>query len=158
MSLQSDQRLVVPGGTWCNKMIKYTYTAEHITPAMLQGFFVDWPNPPSDKTHLNLLKNSDMIVLATDTKKHIVIGFITAVTDNVLSCYIPFLEVLPEYQHKGIGKKLVHRMFKKLKSAYMVDLMCDTNLEVFYKRFKMQPSSGMILRNYKKQSGVKAIL
>lgn len=125
---------------------------------MLRGFFVDWPNPPSPRSHLKLLKNSDAIVLAADTKRHIIVGFITAVTDKVLSCYIPFLEILPEYQHKGIGKDLVRHMLKKLKNAYMVDLMCDTNLQVFYKRFKMQPSSGMILRNYKKQSGVKAIL
>ena len=100
---------------------------------MLRGFFVDWPNPPPPSTHLKLLKSSDAVVLAIDTKKHTVVGFITAVTDKILSCYIPFLEVLPEYQHRGIGKNLVRHMLEKLKNAYMIDLMCDTNLQAFYK-------------------------
>lgn len=120
---------------------------------MLQGFFVDWPNPPAPKTHLRLLKNSDMVVLAIDTKTRLVVGFITAISDGVLSCYIPFLEVLPEYQSRKIGQNLVRKMLQKLKSVYMIDLMCDKKLQGFYKRFKMQPSTGMIFRNYKNQSG-----
>jgi len=134
-------------------MIKYQQSIESITPAMLQGFFVDWPNPPAPKTHLRLLKNSDMVVLAIDTKTRLVIGFITAISDRVLSCYIPFLEVLPAYQGRKIGQKLVRKMLQKLKSVYMIDLMCDKKLQGFYKRFKMQPSTGMISRNYKNQSG-----
>ncbi|KKW17145.1 MAG: GCN5-related N-acetyltransferase [Candidatus Magasanikbacteria bacterium GW2011_GWA2_50_22] len=120
---------------------------------MLQGFFVDWPNPPATETHLRLLKNSDMVVLAIDTKTRLVIGFITAISDRVLSCYIPFLEVLPAYQGRKMGQKLVRKMLQKLKSVYMIDLMCDKKLQGFYKRFKMQPSTGMISRNYKNQSG-----
>ncbi|OGR63642.1 MAG: GNAT family N-acetyltransferase [Elusimicrobia bacterium GWB2_63_22] len=133
--------------------MKYQQSIESITPAMLQGFFVDWPNPPAPKTHLRLLKNSDMVVLAIDTKTRLVIGFITAISDRVLSCYIPFLEVLPAYQGRKIGQKLVRKMLQKLKSVYMIDLMCDKKLQGFYKRFKMQPSTGMISRNYKNQSG-----
>ncbi len=41
------------------------------------------------------------------------VGFITAITDKILSAYIPFLEVLPEYQRQGIGKELVKRMLEK---------------------------------------------
>ncbi len=124
---------------------------------MLKGFFVDWPNPPSPETHLKLLKNSDEIVLAIDAGKKTVVGFITAISDRVLSCYIPFLEVLPGYQGKGIGKRLVRKMLSKLKKAYMTDLMCDENLRTFYKNFGMEPAGGMIRRNYKNQSGREAI-
>lgn len=120
---------------------------------MLHGFFVDWPNPPTPKTHLRLLIKSDMAILAIDTKTRRVVGFITAISDGVLSCYIPFLEVLPEYQNHKIGQNLVRRMLEKLKDVYMIDLMCDKKLQGFYKRFKMQPSTGMIFRNYKNQSG-----
>lgn len=134
-------------------MIKYQHSIKDITPAMLQGFFVDWPNPPAPKTHLRLLKKSDMVVLAIDTETRLVVGFITAISDGVLSCYIPFLEVLPPYQNHKIGQKLVGKMLEKLKNVYMIDLMCDKTLQGFYKRFKMQPSTGMIFRNYKNQSG-----
>lgn len=120
---------------------------------MLQGFFVDWPNPPAPKTHLRLLKNSDMVVLAIDTKTRRVVGFITAISDGVLSSYIPFLEVVPAYQNQKIGRNLIRKMLEKLKNVYMIDLMCDKKLQGFYKGFKMQPSTGMIFRNYKNQSG-----
>jgi ribosomal protein S18 acetylase RimI-like enzyme len=138
-------------------MIKYQGSMKNITPAMLPGFFVDWPNPPSPQTHLKLLKNSGVVVLAIDTQKQMVVGFITAITDKVLSCYIPFLEVLPAYQNRGIGRNLVRKMFNKLKNAYMVDLLCDKNLQKFYKRFQMQPATGMMFRNYKNQSGKQAL-
>ncbi|OGS08631.1 MAG: GNAT family N-acetyltransferase [Elusimicrobia bacterium RIFOXYA12_FULL_51_18] len=137
--------------------MKYNHSTDNITPAMLHGFFVDWPNPPAPETHLKLLKNSDAVVLAIDTKKRIVVGFITAISDKILSCYIPFLEVLPEYQGKGIGQALVRKMFQKLKKSYMIDLLCDADLQGFYKRFGMQSSTGMFFRNYKNQSGKKSI-
>ena len=136
-------------------MIKYQDHMRNISMCKLRGFFVDWPNPPTPATHLKLLKNSDLIVLAVDAGTGNVVGFITAVTDKVLSAYIPFLEVLPAYQGRGIGRKLTRRMMRKLQDAYMIDLMCDDTLRNFYKKFNMQPSTGMIKRNYAAQSGKK---
>ncbi|WP_218212220.1 GNAT family N-acetyltransferase, partial [Pseudomonas sp. 2822-15] len=81
-----------------------------MTEEMLQGFFVGWPNPPSSHTHLKLLEKSTHIVLAVDDENEQVVGFITAISDGVLSAYIPLLEVLTEYQGRGIGKELVRRM------------------------------------------------
>jgi ribosomal protein S18 acetylase RimI-like enzyme len=60
---------------------------------------VGWPNPPSDEVFLKLLKDSYRVVLAFDNEK--LIGFISAISDGVLSAYIPLLEVLPEYQSKN---------------------------------------------------------
>ena len=127
----------------------------NISTGRLRGFFVDWPNPPTPATHLKLLRNSDFRVLAIDTETADVIGFITAITDGILCAYIPFLEVLPAHQGRGIGKELVGRMMRKLRKAYMVDLICDKELQKFYKRFNMHPSSGMIKRSYPNQSGNK---
>lgn len=82
-----------------------------------------------------------------------VVGFITANSDGVLSAYIPLLEVLPKYQGQGIGTELITRMLKKLETLYMIDLICDPELQPFYSRFKMKSQTGMILRNYKYQAG-----
>ena len=131
-------------------MIKYTSSLEHITKDMLQGFFVDWPNPPSSKSHLKILKGSYIVWLALKDKR--VIGFITAISDGVLSAYIPLLEVLPEYQNMGIGKELVSRMLESLKHLYMIDLLCDKKLQGYYNKFKMTNATGVILRNYERQS------
>ena len=131
----------------------YKISTDGISADMLQGFFVDWPNPPNPETHLKLLKNSDKVILATDEKTNQVVGFITAISDGVLSAYIPFLEVLPEYKNAGIGKELVERMLKELRDIYMIDLMCDSDLQPYYEQFGMAKSCGMVIRNYEMQSG-----
>lgn len=61
-----------------------------------------------------------------------VVGFVTAISDGVMSAFIPLLEVMPEYQHRGIGTKLVRRLLGQLDDLYMIDLCCDADLESFY--------------------------
>ncbi|MDZ5474490.1 GNAT family N-acetyltransferase [Bacillus sp. 31A1R] len=132
----------------------YKVNVEGITAEMLEGFFVGWPNPPSPETHLKLLIKSDKVVLAFDVEKNRVVGFITAISDGVLSAYIPFLEVLPEYQNDGIGKILVEKMLQELENIYMIDIMCDEGLQAYYQKFGMIKSTGVVFRNYDKQSGI----
>jgi len=56
----------------------------------------------------------------------------------VLSAYIPLLEVLPEWQGRGIGTELMRRLLDRLRGLYMVDLCCDAELEPFYRRLGLQ--------------------
>ncbi len=135
-------------------MIRYTSFLDGVTPEQLRGFFAGWANPPSPETHLRLLQNSDEMVLALDEDTGRVVGFVTAVTDHVLAAYIPLLEVLPEYQGRGIGSELMRRMLARLEDYYMVDLLCDAHLQPFYARFGMRPVPGMALRRYHRQSGI----
>ncbi len=134
-------------------MIKYTDSLNNITSQNLQGFFAGWKNHPTAVKHLEILKNSSHIVLAIDEETNNVVGFINAVSDKVLSAYIPLLEVLPEYQGKGIGKELVKRMLAKLEGYYMIDICCDESLQKFYGKFGLKKHSSMIFRNYSKQGG-----
>lgn len=131
----------------------YKHSLEGISANMLNGFFVDWPNPPNPQTHLRLLENSSKIVLAIDEHTNEVIGFITAISDGVLSAYVPLLEVLPQYKNKGIGKELVSRMLKELDEIYMIDLCCDDDLVPYYEKFGMMKTNGMVYRNYAMQAG-----
>jgi len=135
-----------------HSMIAYVDSVENITSEDLQGFFVGWPNPPSPETHLKLLANSDQVALAVDDETGRVVGFITAISDGILSAYIPLLEVLPTYQRRGIGQELLRRMLEKLNGLYMVDLFCNPELQPFYARFGMKPGFGMMLLNYERQS------
>jgi ribosomal protein S18 acetylase RimI-like enzyme len=134
--------------------ITFSDSTDSVTQENLQGFFVGWNNPPSSDTHLHILKESTYRILALDGEK--VVGFITAITDKTLSAYIPFLEVLPEYQKKGIGQELVKRMLKNLEGYYMIDLLCDPELQSFYEKLGMQKASGMNIRNYKNQRSLKS--
>lgn len=134
--------------------MRYITSLEGITAEMLAGgFFVGWPNPPSSETHLQLLEGSYRVVLAVEEETRQVVGFIHAVSDGVLSAYIPLLEVLPSYQGQGIGKKLVESLLDQLKHLYMIDLLCDEHLQGYYERMGMTKAQGMMVRNYANQSG-----
>lgn len=133
-------------------MIHYTDSLVGITPDNLRGgFFAGWPSPPSPDAHYRILEGSARIVLAR-TLDGTVIGFITAVSDGVSCAYIPHLEVLPAYQEQGIGTDLVNRMLERLRHLYMIDLVCDPELQPFYEKLGMRAVVGMVKRNYDRQS------
>lgn len=134
-------------------MIVYLNSLENITEDDLDtGFFEGWPNPPSLHKFYAILKNSTYIVLAYDQDKSKVVGFINALSDKVLTAYIPLLEVIPEYQNQGVGTKLVEIMIEQLADHYMIDLLCDHELQDFYLNKGMKKAVGMMVRNYKHQS------
>lgn len=134
-------------------MIRYTESLEGITPDHLRGgFFAGWPQPPSPETHYRILANSYRIVLARN-EEGMVVGFVTSVSDGVSAAYIPHLEVLPAYRKRGIGSELVRRLLNQLRQLYMIDLVCDPELQPYYERFGMRPVVGMVTRNYDRQSG-----
>jgi GNAT superfamily N-acetyltransferase len=128
------------------RMIDYTDSLAGIEAGHLDGFFVGWPHPPSPETHLRLLAGSDLVVLALDAETGQVIGYVTALTDGVLSSFIPLLEVLPLYQGRGIGQALMTRILNRLGHLPNVDLLCDPDVVPFYERFGMKPVGGMVLR------------
>ncbi|HQY31775.1 MAG TPA: GNAT family N-acetyltransferase [Thermomicrobiales bacterium] len=134
-------------------MIEYRETADGIGSEQLAGFFVDWPELPSPEMHQRVLQASSYVVLAVDSECDRIVGFVTAISDGVLSSYIPLLEVLPGYQGQGIGTELMRRMLGQLDHLYMIDLLCDPDLKPFYRRVGMQPTQGMSIRNYAHQSG-----
>ena len=135
-------------------MIRYVDSLEGISAGQLRGgFFEGWGNAPSPETHLRILQGSAHVMLALDDQTGNVVGFITAISDGVLAAYIPLLEVLPEYKNQGIGTALVRRMLAQLQHLYMIDLLCDPDVQPFYERLGMHRSHGMLVRNYENQSG-----
>jgi hypothetical protein len=40
-----------------------------------------------------------------------------------------------------------------LSDIYMIDLICDADVQSFYQRLGMTPYTGMIKRNYDRQAG-----
>lgn len=126
-------------------------TLDGVTPGQLQGFFVDWPNPPSPDTFHRVLAGSYRVVLAVSGGQ--VIGFVQAVSDGVLTAYIPLLEVLPEWQGRGVGRALMTRMQAELRHLYAVDLGCDDNLVPYYEALGMRRGNLMFTRNYARQDG-----
>ena len=135
-------------------MVEYRDSLDGIEPGMLQGFFVGWKTPHTPERHLEILRNSDHVLLAVDKETNQVVGFITALSDNIQSAFIPMLEVLPEYKGRGIGTELTRMMLEKVEHIQAIDLTCDKHLQPFYERFGMLKSVGMVIRKYlKDQTG-----
>lgn len=116
-------------------------------------FFLGWQSRPSQQTFETMIANSEFVVCAVDAETGEVVGLITAITDKVLSAYVPFLEVDAGYRNMGIGSTLVRRMIRLLNDFYMIDLVCDAELKTFYGPLGMSPGVAMSIRNYARQQG-----
>lgn len=135
-------------------MIEYTTSLEGITPDQLRGpFFSGWPNPPDPATHLRILRGSDFLVLAVHEPDRRVVGFVTALTDGVLSAFIPLLEVVPDYRGRGIGSDLVRKLLDAIGDLYAVDAVADREVQPFYEHLGLLPATAVSLRRYELQSG-----
>jgi hypothetical protein len=69
--------------------MRFTSSLDDITPARLDGHFMDWPNKPTAEAHLRILEGSDFFVLAVDHETGHVIRWISAISDRVSSAFIP---------------------------------------------------------------------
>jgi len=129
-------------------MIEYIADMSKIRPEQLSGFFVGWLKKPDQESHLKILQKSYRAVAAIDREKDKVIGFITAISDGMLSVYLPLLEVLPDYRRQGIGTELVKKLLAKTEDFYMIDLCCDEGTKPFYEKLGFFPLAAMVRRNY----------
>jgi GNAT superfamily N-acetyltransferase len=129
-------------------MVSYSESTVDLSDGHLRGgFFEGWAAAPDPDEHLRLLRNSTHVVVARDDAGA-VIGFVTALSDGVLSAYIPLLEVVPAYRGKGVGTDLLRRLLSTLNGLYMVDVMCDADVRPFYERLGFVAANGAIMRNY----------
>ena len=135
------------------RTVRYCSSPDGITADQLRGFFHGWPDPPTPETHLRLLQASYRVVLALDADSGEVVGRVTAISDGILSAYIPLLEVRPAYRNQGIGVELMRRMLALLEDFYMVDLVCDRKHQAGYEQVGFRPGLAMTIRRFNRQCG-----
>lgn len=128
-------------------MIRYTDDLASVREDMLEGFFFGWPRRPSTAQHLAVLRGSYRSVVALDDADDRMAGFVNTISDGVLTAFIPWLGVLPEYQGQGIGGELMRRILVGADRFYSVDLVCDAALVPYYERQGMQGASSALLRH-----------
>ncbi len=136
--------------------VEYHNDLSRIRVEDLVGFFRGWPDPPAPAVHRKLLGASSHFFVAVAPGTSRVVGFVAALSDGVLSSYISHLEVLPEFRGRGIGSELVRRMLGILSDLYMVDLVCDPDVQPFYERLGLRRLSAMVRRNYDASTGRQA--
>ena len=136
-------------GDGAGDVIEYVDRLDGVTAEQLDGFFVGWPDHPTPAQHLEILRRSHAAWLALHDGR--CVGFVNAISDGVFYAFLPLLEVLPEYRGRGIGRELVRRMRGSLGGMYAVDLICDAELEPFYRALGFTRVTGMAVRNFENQ-------
>lgn len=126
-------------------MISYSTDISSLAEDDLAGFFVGWPTPPSTEQHLAVLRGSYRVVIARSDGE--VVGFVNMISDGVLTAFVPWLEVRPEFHGQGIGTELMRRIVAEARHFYSIDLTCDESLRPYYERLGMAALTGMGLRN-----------
>jgi N-acetylglutamate synthase-like GNAT family acetyltransferase len=99
------------------------------------------------------LKNSEPIVAVWD--KHQLIGHARAISDGVYRAILWDVVVHPDYQGRGLGRKLVQTVLSHPKLARVERIyLTTTHQQEFYQRigFVVNPSQTMVLLNQSAQS------
>ncbi len=105
---------------------------------------VGW-NPRTKKQWTDCLQNS--FAVYSSWEKEELIGFGRLVTDKKYAMVYD-LVVHPQYQNKGIGKKIVSELVKKCPKGTSIGLFIEDkdSLKSFYKSLGFEPIQGMQLK------------
>ena len=107
------------------------YSAEEILNLYNSIGWCSYTNRPEMLEHA--FEHSLKILGAHDGEK--LVGIIRAVGDGFSVLFIQDILVLPEYQRKGIGKKLLKTMLEQYPNVYQIQLVTDNTEKTvaFYK-------------------------
>ena len=112
--------------------ITYKETKE-LRPVDLQDLFlsVEWSSGHYPEKLALAMKNSSTVFTAWDGDK--LVGLINALDDGVMTAYIHYLLIHPDYQGIGIGKNLVDFIKTKYKDYLRIVLIAYDKETQFYK-------------------------
>ena len=86
---------------------------------------VGWTNYTTKPEMLKAAFENSLHVLAAFTEEGILVGVLRAVGDGASILFIQDILVTPEYQHEGIGTKLLQLTLEKYKNVYQIQLATD---------------------------------
>ncbi len=92
----------------------------------------EWSSAKKPDQLYKALMNSDSLISAWDGEK--LVGLGNAISDGHLVVYYPHLLVLPEYQGKGVGKRILQKMQETYSDFHMQMLTADGKAIDFYEK------------------------
>jgi len=103
-------------------------------PKELQDLFlsVEWSSGHYPEKLVIAMKNSGSVYTAWNNEK--LIGLINTLDDDIMTAYVHYLLINPEYQRKGIVKELVRLVLEKYKEYLRIVLIAYDKEVDFYKR------------------------
>ncbi|WP_455043601.1 GNAT family N-acetyltransferase [Granulicatella adiacens] len=90
---------------------------------------VGWTNYTQNPEMLEAAFENSLHVLAAFTEEGILVGVLRAVGDGASILFIQDILVTPEYQHQGIGTKLLQQTLEKYKNVYQIQLTTDNSMK-----------------------------
>ena len=109
-----------------NQMIRYVenpvVTLEEVLPLYEA---VGWTNYTQNPTMLKEAYKNSLHILAALNEEGKLLGVLRAVGDGASILFIQDILVTPEYQHQGIGTKLLQLTLEKYKNVYQIQLATD---------------------------------
>jgi GNAT superfamily N-acetyltransferase len=91
---------------------------------------VEWSSGHYPEKLTKAMKNSDTVFTAWENDK--LIGLVNALDDGIMTAYVHYLLVNPEYQCKGIGKELVNLIKEHYKDYLRIVLIAYDKEAGFY--------------------------
>lgn len=109
-----------------NQMIRYVenpvVTLEEVLPLYDA---VGWTNYTQNPTMLKEAYKNSLHILAALNEEGKLLGVLRAVGDGASILFIQDILVTPEYQHQGIGTKLLQQTLEKYMNVYQIQLATD---------------------------------
>lgn len=113
--------------------MKITYKDTHrFDPADLQKLFlsVEWSSGHYPDKLVRAMENFETVYTAWDDQK--LIGLICAMDDGIMTAYVHYLLVHPDYQHLGIGRQLVEQIKNTYQDYLRIVLVAYNDEMGFY--------------------------
>jgi len=114
------------------KNIQYKTTKDFSEEELKDLFLsVDWSSGNYPDKLVIAMRNSSSVFTAWDGDK--LVGLANVLDDGIMTAYVHYLLIMPEYQRIGIGKKLVEMISESYKDYLRIVLIAyDEGIE-FYK-------------------------
>ena len=90
---------------------------------------VEWTNYTQNPSMLKEAYGNSLHILAAFNEEGILVGVLRAVGDGASILFIQDILVTPEYQHQGIGTKLLQQTLEKFKNVYQIQLSTDNSMK-----------------------------
>jgi aralkylamine N-acetyltransferase len=105
-----------------------------------------WKDEYDPRSINGLIRGSFAFAVAIDPTSGHAIGMGRIISDGVSDGYLQDLVILPEFRHRGIGRKIVTALIQKCRDTGIswIGLIAEPDTEIFYEPFGFHRMEGHI--------------
>ena len=120
-------------------MVEFRNTHEFTKDELERLFLsVDWSSGHYPDKLVTAMKNFSTVISAWDNDR--LVGMICAMDDGVMTAYVHYLLVEPDYQGKAIGRRLVEMVKEKYKDYLRIVVVAYNQEMKFYENCGFEKS------------------